>query len=104
MRTTPPGKRPFTLPPLWKNRYLMTAAIFLVWILLFDRINVIDWIAERMHLNTLEKEKEQLERHIRETRQRIDAFANPDSLETIAREQFYFAEPDEEIFIIEDDE
>lgn len=103
MRIPTPGKRPFRLPPLLKNRYLMTAAIFAIWILVFDRINVVDWVAERMHLNRLEKEKEQLERHIRETRRRLDAFANPDSLETIAREQFYFAKPDEEIFIIEDE-
>ncbi|MDR0728950.1 MAG: septum formation initiator family protein [Prevotellaceae bacterium] len=92
------------IPPLLKNRYFLTAVGFVIWIWLIDSINLMDWISERIHLNSLEQEQQQLERNIQTTRQKINAFANPDSLEKIAREQFYFVGPGEVIFIIEDEQ
>jgi cell division protein FtsB len=91
------------IPPLLKNRYFLTAVGVVIWVWLLDPINLMDWISERSHLNKLQQEQRQLERDIQTTKQKIDAFANPDSLEKIAREQFYFVGPGEVIFIIEEE-
>jgi cell division protein FtsB len=72
-----------------------------VWILLFDPVNVIDWIQERGRLRRLQQEQQQLEQLIDATTGKIESFNHPDSLEKIAREQFYFTAPNEEVFIIE---
>jgi cell division protein FtsB len=90
------------VPRLLRNKYLLTGVLFLLWILLFDPINLIDWISEQHKLHTLRSEKKLLERNIDMTTRNIQAFSHPDSLEKMAREQFFFAGPDEEIFIIHD--
>ncbi|MDR2361987.1 MAG: septum formation initiator family protein [Prevotellaceae bacterium] len=92
------------IPRLLKNRYFLTAVGFVIWIWLIDAINLMDWISERTRLNRLEQEQRQLEQDIQSTQQKINAFANPDSLEKIAREQFYFVGPGEVIFIIEEEQ
>ncbi len=84
-----------------RNKYVLTGILFLVWVLLFDPVNLVDWVGERNKKNNLQHEKQQLEENIEATTRRINAFSNADSLEKIAREQFYFVAPDEEVFIIE---
>jgi cell division protein FtsB len=90
------------VPPLLRNKYLITGLVFLLWVLLFDPINLIDWLSEKRHLHELNKEKIRLEYDIQATKRKIDAFAHPDSLEKMAREKFYFVGEGEEIFLIEE--
>lgn len=89
--------------PQWvRNKFVLTGALFLLWVLLFDPISLVDLAGEKRHLWRLEREKTELEEKIERTNKRIDAFANPDSLVKVAREQFYFQSAGEEIFIIEE--
>ena len=90
------------IPRPLQNKYILTGILFLVWILLLDPVNVIDWMQERAKLRHLRQEQYQLEQQIDATSRKIQSFAHPDSLEKIAREQFYFTGPGEEVFIIEE--
>ena len=85
-----------------KNKYLLTGLLFLLWILLFDPINLIDWAQEKNKLRKLNNEKNRLEREIDVTTKKIESFQNPDSLEKVAREQFYFQSDGEDVYIVED--
>jgi cell division protein FtsB len=91
------------LPRPLRNKYLLTGALFLVWILLFDPVNLIDWMQEQHKLRHLRREQRQLEQRINNVADKIKSFSNPDSLEKIAREQFYFVGPGEEVFLVESD-
>jgi cell division protein FtsB len=90
------------LPRPLRNKYLLTGSLFIVWILLFDPVNLVDWLQERNKWRHLQREEQQLKRDIEQTTRDIAAFSDADSLEKIAREKFYFTGPDEEIFLIEE--
>ncbi|MDR3132759.1 MAG: septum formation initiator family protein [Prevotellaceae bacterium] len=90
------------IPRPLRNRYVLTGLLFLVWILLFDPINVVDWIQERMQLRRLQQEQRQLEQQIDATTREVESFTHPDSLVKIARERFYFTGSGEEIFLVEE--
>ncbi|MDR1681370.1 MAG: septum formation initiator family protein [Prevotellaceae bacterium] len=100
MRTIKQKWDAIPVPRLLRNRYFIAFFLFAIW-LLFDNLSWQDWFSARLNLNRLEEEKQRLEQDIQTTKQKIDAFANPDSLETIAREQFYFTAPGEVVYIIE---
>jgi cell division protein FtsB len=89
------------IPRPLRNIYILTGIAFLVWIFLFDPVNVADWIQERSRLRGLQQEQLQLEQLIDATARKIESFNHPDSLEKIAREQFYFTGANEEVFVIE---
>jgi cell division protein FtsB len=90
------------IPRPLQNKYILTGILFLVWILLLDPVNGIDWMQEQAKLRRLRKEQLQLKQQLDATTRKIESFAYPDSLEKIAREQFYFTGPNEEVFIIEE--
>jgi len=88
--------------PRWmRNKFVLTVALFLLWVLLFDPISLMDLVREKQHLRQLENEQRELQKKIDLTNHEIDAFSNPDSLIKKAREQFYFQSAGEEIFIVE---
>jgi cell division protein FtsB len=91
------------IPQPLRNKYVLTGGLFLVWILLFDPVNVIDWVQEGAKLRRLQQEKRRLEYEIGAANSKVESFNNPDSLEKTAREQFYFVGPHEEVFIIEEE-
>jgi len=90
------------IPKPLKNKYILTGFLFLLWILLFDPINLIDWATEKNNLRKLNNEKHRLEKEIDATTKKIDDFQNPDSLEKVAREQYYFQAAGEDVYIVED--
>jgi cell division protein FtsB len=90
------------LPRPLRNKYVLTGILFLVWIILFDPVNVVDWMQERAKLRRLQREQLQLEQRIDGAARKIESFAHPDSLVKIAREQFYFTGLDEEVFLVEE--
>ncbi len=87
--------------PNWlKNRYAITFAIFLVFLLFFDQNNIITQYTYRSQLKKLETEKAYFTREIEKTTRELDELTkNPVSLEKFAREQYYMKKDNEEIFV-----
>jgi cell division protein FtsB len=90
--------------PWLKNKYILTIAIFLLWMFLFDSSNWIDVYREYRKISKFEKEKEYYLQKIETDRNRLNELrTNNENLEKFAREQYLMKKPDEDIFIISPD-
>lgn len=86
-----------------KNRYALTALVFVAWIAFFDQNNLITQIQYRLQLNQLEKEKAFYQGEIKGIQKDMNELQqNPKSLEKFAREKYMMKKDDEEIFVIVD--
>jgi len=86
-----------------RNKYFIAGTVFAVWIIFFDQSNLIDWSVALKELSRQRTQKRYYELEIARTREQLrELKANRDSLEKFAREQYYYLEDGEEIFIVEE--
>ncbi|MDY6801341.1 MAG: septum formation initiator family protein [Bacteroidota bacterium] len=79
----------------------MTLLIFLIWLLFFDRNNLVDRIKEMNRYNQLEKDKKYFKERIDADSKRLEQLkTNNKNLEKFAREQYYMKKADEDIFVV----
>ncbi|HXD76858.1 MAG TPA: septum formation initiator family protein [Puia sp.] len=90
------------IPPFLKNRYLLTATGFAVWILFFDSRDLItSHFRERNELTRLQESKKYYQQQIAVTRKELEELkTNPAVLEKYARERFLMKKPNEDLFRI----
>jgi cell division protein FtsB len=87
--------------PFAKNKFILTILIFIVWLLFFDRNNLIDRVKELNHLRQLEKDKVYyLERIDKDSKRLEQLKTNNKNLEKFAREQYLMKKDNEDIFVI----
>jgi cell division protein DivIC len=88
-----------------KNKYLLTAIGFTVWILFFDaRDFITSHFRERGELKKLEQSKTYFEQQIAATKQELDQLkSNPALLEKYAREKYLMKRDNEDLFLIRED-
>ena len=85
----------------FKNKYLITLIIFLLWILIFDQNNLIDRFKKMENLNNLKEEKAYYRDQIKRDSARLKELqTNKENLENFAREEYYMKKKDEDVFII----
>src|ERR1700743_762354 len=92
--------------PSWlKNKYVLTAVGFTVWILFFDaRDFITSHFREKGELRKLEQSKRYYEQQIALTKQELDQLrSNPTVLEKYAREKYLMKKDNEDIFLIQED-
>jgi cell division protein FtsB len=88
----------------FKNFYIATLLAWLVWILFLDNNNMRIVMSNRMKMKELEKEKSILLTKIRQVKkERNEVFGNPKMLEKWAREKFMMRKPNEEVYVIVDE-
>ena len=91
------------LPKAFRNFYVVTGAIFFVWILALDANNLIMRFQLSSKYNSLENEKEYYEEKIKEVeKDRDELFGDRESLEKFAREKYLMKKESEDIFIVEE--
>ena len=84
-----------------RNKYLIALLVFLVWLLVFDRNNLIDRIKYIRTINDLEDQKQfYLERIDEDSRRLMELKTDRDNLEKFAREQYFMKKENEDIFVI----
>ncbi|GIV34157.1 MAG: hypothetical protein KatS3mg031_1692 [Chitinophagales bacterium] len=87
--------------PALKNKYVATLIVFFVWMLFFDRNDLVSRIRLQKQLNKLKKEKkfylDELQK-IHHTHELL--FSTDEALEKFAREKYLMKRPDEELFLI----
>lgn len=89
------------IPPILRNRYILTILIFLLWIFLLDTHNLIARLREMKELKNLKADKEYYTRKIREDKRKLQELKTDNSnLEKFAREQYRMKKPDEDLYII----
>jgi cell division protein FtsB len=95
-RNTPTGKA-------LRNKFVITALAFFVWLLLFDQNNLAERRKSTSEYNQLLQEKGYYVQKIEEDRNRINELkTNTENLEKFAREQYLMKKDNEDIFIIVD--
>lgn len=89
--------------PAWvKNKYLLTIAGFLVWMLFFDDRDVFStYFRQRTEENNLLQSKVYFEKQIRETREELDLLKlNTATIEKYAREKYLMKRDNEDLFLM----
>jgi len=89
------------LPPVLRNKYLLTIVIFVVWILLFDSNNLVARYKEMRELHKLKIDREYYINRIETDKQKLHELKTDNhNLEKFAREQYRMKKPDEDLYII----
>ena len=89
------------IPVIFRNKYVLTIIIFLVWILLFDSNNLISRYKEVRELNKLKTDREYYINRIASDKQKLHELKTDNhNLEKFAREQYHMKKADEDLYII----
>jgi len=89
------------IPPAFRNKYLLTIIIFVVWILLLDSNNLIARYKEIRELRKLKTDREYFVKRIEDDKRKLHELKTDNqNLEKFAREQYRMKKPDEDLFII----
>jgi len=89
------------IPPGFRNKYILTIIIFLVWLILFDSNNLISRYREMKELRKLKSDREYYLKRIEADRKKLHELKTDNkNLEKFAREQYRMKKADEDLYII----
>lgn len=89
------------IPVVFRNKYLLTIIIFVVWLLLFDSNNLISRYRDMRELRKLKIDREYYLKRVEADKQKLHELKTDNqNLEKFAREQYLMKKPDEELYII----
>ena len=88
--------------PSWlKNKYLLTGAFFVIWMLFFDLKDILTAFERRDKLNELQNSEQHLKQLITESHLELDLLKNnAQSIEKYAREKYLMKKDNEDLFIV----
>ncbi len=89
------------LPSWLKNKYLITAVFFVIWMLFFDPKDLLSDFERRNKLNELQSSELHLKQIITESNQELGLLKNnAQSIEKYAREKYMMKKDNEDLFIV----
>lgn len=89
------------IPSVFRNKYLLTVLIFIVWLLLFDSNNLIARYKEAKELSKMKRDREYYIKKIEVDKRKLyELKTDNHNLEKFAREQYRMKKPDEDLYII----
>ena len=88
--------------PSWlKNKYLLTGAFFVIWMLFFDPKDILSDFERRDKLNELQTSELHLKQQITDAKQELGLLKNnAQSIEKYAREKYLMKKDNEDLFIV----
>ncbi len=87
------------------NKFFIASVLFLTWIIFFDENSIVTHQENKQRLHELLQQKEYYMERIAADEQKLeDLKAGEDKLEKFAREQYYMSKPDEDVFIVVEEE
>ena len=93
------------IAPLIKNKYVIAAIIFIIWVTIFDQNNLLFRKKLSSRINKLEKQKEHYQEEIEKNNRKMQELqSSPDNLEKFAREEYLMKKEEEVLFIIKEEE
>ncbi len=91
------------LPKPFRNFYVVSTIVFLVWMIALDSNNLIARYQLSSKLSGLENEKEYYEEKIKEVeKDRDELFGDRESIEKFAREKYLMKKDSEDIYVVEE--
>ena len=89
------------IPPVFRNKYFLTIAVFIIWISLLDTNNLIDRYRQMSELRKLKREREYYINKIEGDKRKLNELkTDNDNLEKFAREQYLMKKKDEDLYIV----
>ena len=83
-----------------KNKYLLTGAVFLVWMLFFNEKDLISEFKRKEKFKELQKSEERMSETIKDTRQELSQLkTNAQTIEKYAREKYLMKKDNEDLFV-----
>jgi cell division protein DivIC len=93
------------IQPISKKKYAIAVIVIVVWILFLDQNSVLDQIDDYRQLNKLEDAKNFYRQKIKVDSAQLNQLkTNKNNLEKYAREQYLMKRPNEDVFIIVDED
>ena len=87
--------------PWLRNKYVLTIAVFSIWMLFFDQNNAVDRLRMGSEIRQLEDDREYYLEQIQKDSARLSELTtNKENLEKYAREQFLMKKSDEDVFVV----
>ena len=84
-----------------KNKYLITSLALVVWLLFFDKNDILSQIDRTKELRALEEERNYYQAEIKKNKEDMKELqTNPKNLEKFAREKYLMKKPNEDVFVI----
>jgi hypothetical protein len=91
------------IPSLLKNKYVLTLIGFTIWMLFFDRNDVLTQFSRFQKLNELQKNNAFYVQKIENARVELEKRkTDPTAYERLAREKYYMKKDNEDLFIFEE--
>ncbi len=92
------------LVPYLKNRYFMTAFVFLIWMTFFDKNDMFTLYSYRSELGKLKTDKAYYTSEIEKNKADMqELMSDPEHLEKYAREHYLMKKDNEDIFLFVND-
>ncbi len=89
------------IPKPFRNRYFLVLVLFFMWLIFFDKHDVLTQFRLQQTADELSSKKEFYKEKIKQVRQdRADLFTNTKSIEKFAREKYLMKKDDEDVFVI----
>lgn len=86
-------------------KYFVAFALFLAWIIFFDENSIIAHRQSKQRLQELTQQKIYYKERIESDKQKLeDLNSGLEELEKFAREQYYMSKPNEDVFIVVEEE
>ncbi len=87
------------------NKWIIASVLFLTWIVFFDENSIVSHQKNKKRLFELKQQEEYYRERIEVDKQKLeDLQAGEEKLEKFAREQYYMSKPDEDVFVIVDND
>ncbi len=86
---------------LFKNKYFLISIIFLVWLIFFDRNDLLSQYEYRQQLNKLKEEHAFYTKETADVQKQLNELtSDKEKLEKFAREKYLMKKANEDIFVI----
>ena len=90
---------------MFSYKYFVAVVLFLSWIIFFDENSIVAHQKNKKRLEELLQQKVYYNERIESDKQKLeDLNSGLDELEKFAREQYYMSKPDEDVFIVVEEE
>jgi len=87
------------------NKWVIASVLFLTWIIFFDENSIVAHTESKQQLHDLQQQKEYYKEHIATDKQKLEDLSKGKAeLEKFAREQYYMSKPNEDVFIVVEEE
>lgn len=84
-----------------KNKWIVTSILFVIWIVFFDENSIVSHQKNKRRLFELKQQEQYYKERIEADKQKlVDIEAGEEKLEKFAREQYFMSKPDEDVFVI----